>query len=216
MPSFAPRRYRSKNDIARILVYWVYKKGLRFSVLTFDAWYSKEENLILFNRLGIVWVTALAPNRHIRLPLATPRKNPRGKSTTHEELRCEDLSARYPRRDQYSNYPALDFRAKAFDVDFATKVGNLKLVLVRDYIKSRSFEPEVALTKSTKNKKRHPHKYLLTNSMTASVSWVIRCYKSRWQIEWVFRESKQHFALGSCSAVSFDAVMQHILVSWDL
>ena len=116
MPSFAPRRYRSKNDIARILVYWVYRKGLRFSVLTFDAWYSKEENLLLFNRLGIVWVTALAFNGHIRLPLATPRKNPRDKPTTHEKLRCEDLSAGYPRRDQYSNYPALDFRAKTCSI----------------------------------------------------------------------------------------------------
>ena len=37
MPSFAPRRYRSKNELARILVYWVYRKGLRFCVLTFDA-----------------------------------------------------------------------------------------------------------------------------------------------------------------------------------
>ena len=148
------------------------------------------------------------------MPLATPRKNPRGKPTTHEKLRCDELSARYPRRDQYSNYPALDFRAKAFGVDLTTKVSNLKLVLVRDYIKSRSFEQEAALTKSSKHKKRHPHKYLLTNSLTASVSWIIRCYQSRWQIEWVFRESKQHFALGACSAVSFDAVMQHISFSF--
>lgn len=163
----------------------------------------------MLNRLGIVWVTAL--DRFIRLPLATPRKKPRGKSITHEKLRCEQLSERYPRRDQYSNYPALNFRAKTFGVDLTTSISNLKLVLVRDYIKSRSFEQEAALTK---HKKRHPHKYLLTNSLTASVSWVIRCYKSRWQIEWVFRESKQHFALGSCSAVSFDAVMQHISFSF--
>ena len=168
--------------------------------------------MLLFNRLGIVWVTALAPNRHIRLPLATPRKTPRGKPTTHEKLKCEELSARYPRRDQYSNYPALNFRVKTFSVDLTTSVSDLKLVLVRDYIKSRSFEQEASLTK--KHKKRHPHKYLLTNSRTASISWVIRCYKSRWQIEWVFRESKQHLALGSCSAVSFDAVMQHISFSF--
>jgi len=83
--------------------------------------------------------------------------------------------------------------------------------LVRDYIKSRSFEQEAALAK---RKKRHPHKYLLTNDLTASVSWVIRSYQSRWQIEWVFRESKQHFALGAFSAVSFDAVVQHISFSF--
>jgi hypothetical protein len=220
MPDFAPRRYRSKNDLARILVYLVYRKGLRFCVLTFDAWYAKEENLILFNRLGILWVTALAPNRWIRLPLETPRKNPRGKPTTHEKLRCEDLSARYPRRGQYSNYPALGFRAKAFSIELTPKVRSLKLVVVKDFIRSQAFQKEVELnniasnadlTKTKKKPKgRHPHKYLLTNSLDASVAWIIRCYQTRWEIEWAFRESKQHFALGACSAVRFEAVTQHI------
>jgi hypothetical protein len=209
MPSFAPRRYRSKNRLARILVYWVYRKGLRFSVLTFDAWYAKEENFILFDRLGIIWVTALAPNRWFRLPLATPRKNPRGKPTTHEKLRCNQLAAMYPRREHYSLYPALDLRAKAFFVDLTTKVRNLKLVVVKDYVKSRSFQQEVALTK-----KRDPNRYLLTNRLDATVAWVIRCYMRRYQIEWAFREAKQHLALGACSARKFGAVTQHISLSF--
>ena len=234
MPDFAPRRYRSKNELAQILVYWVYRKGLRFCVLTFDAWYAKEENLMLFNRLGILWVTALAPNRWIRMPLETPRKNPHGKATTHEELRCEDLSAKYPRRGQYSNYPALGFRAKAFTIDLTTKLPNLKLVIIKDFIRSQGFQREIELrdinpsadlkksrTKAKKKSKAkgkpkekpkgpHPHKYLMTNSLEVSVSWIILCYQARWEIEWTFRESKQHFALGACSAVKFDAVTQHI------
>jgi hypothetical protein len=213
MPSFAPRRYRSKNALARILVYWVYRKGLRFCVLTFDTWYAKEENLMLFNRLGIVWVTALAPNRWIRLPLATPRKNPRGKPTTHENLRCQDLAAQYPKREHYSNYPALDLRAKAFFLDLTTKTRNLKLVIVKDYIRSLSFAEEAALRKSKKRKK-DPNKYILTNCLNATVAWVILCYKRRYQIEWAFREAKQHLALGACSARNFDAVTQHISLSF--
>jgi len=227
MPDFAPRRYRSKNELAQILVYWVYRKGLRFSVLTFDAWYAKEENLMLFNRLGIIWVTALAPNRWIRMPLETPRKNPHGKATTHEELRCEDLSAKYPKRGQYSNYPGLGFRAKAFSIDLTPKVRNLKLVIIKDFIRSQAFQEEAKLNatkaktkKKSKTKSKgkpkekpkgpHPHKYLMTNSLDVSVAWIIRCYQARWKIEWTFRESKQHFALGACSAVKFDAVTQHI------
>jgi len=212
MPSFAPRRYRSKNELARILVYWVYRKGLRFCVLVFDTWYAKDKNLMLFTRLGIAWVTALAPNRRLRLPLETPRKNPRGKATTHEKLKCEQLSAQYPKREHYSNYPALDLRARAFAVDLTTKIRNLKLVIVKDYLRSLSFEQEAALTK--KRKKRDPNKYLLTNNLSATVAWVIWCYKRRWQIEWVFREAKQHLALGACSARKFNAVTQHIALSF--
>lgn len=212
MPSFAPRRYRSKNELARILVYWVYRKGLHFCVLTFDTWYAKDKNLMLFNRLGIMWVTALAPNRWLRLPLETPRKNPRGKPTTHEKLKCDQLAARHPRREHYSNYPALDLRAKAFLVDLTTKIRNLKLVIVKDYLRSLSFEQEAALTK--KRKKKDPNKYLLTNNLSATVAWVIWCYKRRWQIEWAFREAKQHLALGACSARRFNAVTQHIALSF--
>jgi hypothetical protein len=210
MPSFAPRRYRSKNQLARILVYWVYRKGLRFYVLTFDSWYAKEENLILLNRLGIVWVTALAPNRRIRLPLATPRKNPRGKPTTHDKLRCNDLAARYPTRDYYSNYPALGLRARAFFADLTTKVPNLKLVIVKDYVERLILEHET----NPKRKKKDPNRYLLTNRLDATVAWVILCYMKRYEIEWVFREAKQHLALGACSATKFNAVTQHISLSF--
>lgn len=213
MPSFAPRRYRSKNELARILVYWVYRKGLHFCVLTFDTWYAKEENIMLFNRLGIVWVTALAPNRWLRLPLETPRKNPRGKPTTHEKFKCQQLAARHPGREYYSNYPALDLRAKAFAVDLTTKIRNLKLVIVKDYLKSLSFEQEAAITKA-KRRKKDPNKYLLTNNLNATVAWVIWRYKERWRIEWMFREAKQHLALGACSARKFNAVTQHISLSF--
>jgi hypothetical protein len=217
MPSFAPRRYRSKNELARILVYCVYRKGLRFCVLTFDTWYAKKENLILFNRLDITWVTALESNRWIRLPLETPRKNPRGKPTTHENLRCEDLAARYPKREQYSNYPALDLRAKGFTMDLTTKICNLKLVIVKDYLRSLSFAEEAAVKAAlakSKKRRRDPNKYLLTNHLDANVSWVIRCYKRRYQIEWAFREAKQHLALEACSARKFSAVTQHISLSF--
>jgi len=221
MPPFAPRRYRSKNELARILVYWVYRKGLRFSVLTFDAWYSKEENLLLFNRLGIVWVTALAPNRWIRLPLPTPRKNPRGKATTYEEFTCNQLAAQYPKREQYSHYPASDLRAKAFFLELTPKLRNLKMVIVKDYVESKSFASEAALTSTRGAKKKRkkprvkdPNRYLLTNRLNAPIAWVISCYKGRYQIEWVFREAKQHLALEACSAREFSAVTQHIALSF--
>ena len=59
MPSFAPRLYRTKpapgnwgNQLARILVWWTHRKGVRADVLLFDSWYANRDNFLLFDRLA--------------------------------------------------------------------------------------------------------------------------------------------------------------------
>jgi hypothetical protein len=59
------RRYRTKNQIARILVYYVVRHHIPFSYLTFDNWYASKQNLNLFNKLGITFVTRLRKNTWI-------------------------------------------------------------------------------------------------------------------------------------------------------
>jgi len=56
------RRYRTKNQIARILVYWVVRHNIRFAYLTFDNWYASKQNLRFFDSLGIKFVTRLRKN----------------------------------------------------------------------------------------------------------------------------------------------------------
>jgi len=56
------RRYRSKNALARILVYLVIRKGIQPLYVVFDAWYASKGNLRFFNRLGLVWVTRIKKN----------------------------------------------------------------------------------------------------------------------------------------------------------
>ena len=56
------RRYRSKNTLARILVRLVIRKGVRPLYVVFDAWYASKQNLRLFDRLGLVWVTRIKKN----------------------------------------------------------------------------------------------------------------------------------------------------------
>ena len=40
------KTYRTKNEIARILIYWTVRYGIGFSYLTFDNWYASKQNLI--------------------------------------------------------------------------------------------------------------------------------------------------------------------------
>jgi hypothetical protein len=95
-------------------------------------------------------------------------------------------------------------------MDLTTKIPNLKLVIVKDYVERLFLEDEG----NPKRKKKDPNRYLLTNHLDATAAWVICCYIKRYEIEWVFREAKQHMALGACSATKFNAVTQHISLSF--
>jgi hypothetical protein len=59
------RRYRTKNQIARILIHYVVRHGVPFSYLTFDNWYASKQNLRFFDKLDIKFVTRLRNNTWI-------------------------------------------------------------------------------------------------------------------------------------------------------
>ena len=59
------RKYRTKNQIGRILVYYVVRRGIPFSYLTFDNWYASKQNLRFFDKLSIKFVTRLRNNTWI-------------------------------------------------------------------------------------------------------------------------------------------------------
>ncbi len=45
-------------------------------------------------------------------------------------------------------------------------------------------------------KKRHPHKYILTNMTDLTVVEIVQRYRARWAVETFFRDMKQHVGLG--------------------
>lgn len=59
------RRYRTKNQIARILIYYVVRHHIPFSYLAFDNWYASKQNLRFFDKLGITFITRLRNNTWI-------------------------------------------------------------------------------------------------------------------------------------------------------
>jgi hypothetical protein len=59
-------RYRSKNQIARALVWLCVRRGIRLEYLSFDNWYASKENLRFFAGLGIIYVTRLRCNTWIK------------------------------------------------------------------------------------------------------------------------------------------------------
>jgi len=73
--------YRTKNELARLLVYWTVRHQIPCTYLTFDNWYASKQNLRCFTRLGLTFVTKLRYNAkvtgvsgHSKLPVSWYRR----------------------------------------------------------------------------------------------------------------------------------------------
>jgi hypothetical protein len=105
------KTYRTKNEIARILIYWTVRHGIGFSYLTFDNWYASKQNLRFFNRLGLRFVTRLRKNTWI----------------IHEGKKKKVTDLNWYECHRYS---ALKAYVRQFDVDYP-RFGTGSLALVK-------------------------------------------------------------------------------------
>ena len=105
------KTYRTKNEIARILIYWTVRHGIGFSYLTFDNGYASKQNLRFFNRLGLRFVTRLRKNTWII------HEGKKKKVTDLNSYECY-------------RYSALKAYVRQFDVDYP-RFGTGSLALVK-------------------------------------------------------------------------------------
>lgn len=86
-------RYRTKNQIARILIYYVVRHHIPFSYLTFDNWYASKQNLRFFDKLDIKFVTRLRNNTWIIHEADANEKQKIQKLTKYECHHYSNLNA---------------------------------------------------------------------------------------------------------------------------
>lgn len=91
--------YRTKNQIARGLIYYVVRHHVPFSYLTFDNWYASKENLRYFHKLGIIFITRLRKNRWV------VHKSEKQKALSLTKCECH-------------HYPKLKAYVRSFDVKY--------------------------------------------------------------------------------------------------
>lgn len=107
--------YRSKNELARCLIWLLIKKRLRVEFVLFDNWYASRENIALFERLGLKWATKVKDNARVTFD---------GRTLTVKQLAAAVAKA------NYHYYGGLQARAKSFQVDCS---GSLrKLTVIKD------------------------------------------------------------------------------------
>ena len=97
-------RYRTKNQIARILIHYVVRHHIPFSYLTFDNWYAAKQNLRFFDKLDIKFVTRLRKNSWIIHEADANRKQKVQKLAKYEchyyhslEFYVRRFKVKYPR-----------------------------------------------------------------------------------------------------------------------
>jgi hypothetical protein len=200
------RRYRTKNELARCLIYRVIRKGLDCDYITFDSWYASKENLNMLTRLRLTYVTAVPCSR--KLDSASRLRS--GDDVIASKQRVDDTAAMFTSRD-YIPYPQGGLRALRLAVTLSglTHAAHLVIIKRQDW---HGFLRKILPKDHPIHKKPHPapNVYLLTNAAEWSTYQVICHYRNRWRIECLFRDVKQHLGLGACQHRSLEAVTRHI------
>jgi len=193
------KKFRSKNQLACALIYKVARKGLHFDHLLFDSWYASADNIRIFNRLNISFVTSLKSNRKLRLtfnPLSNKPKR-RSKKLRWYEFTCTQMAAQKPYVRDYRYYKKIDARARRYSVFVESVDFLLKMVCIKNYATNNAFKK--MQTQADKQAK-DPNKYLVTNNACLTIQQIVTLYRKRWAIEVMFRDCKQNFGFGKCQA----------------
>jgi hypothetical protein len=90
------RRYRTKNTLARILVYWAVRHHMPCRYLTFDNWYASKQNLRVFNLLGLVFVTKLRKNAIVTVESDSRSVSSFGGQGRHYYAALQAYARRFP------------------------------------------------------------------------------------------------------------------------
>ncbi len=200
------RRYRTKNELARCLVYTLVRKGLTGDYITFDSWYASKENLNMLTRLGLVYYAAIPCSRTIttvsRISDAAPVSNTAQQIST--------LAAGFATRD-YTPYPQGHLRAMGLIAALPGLTHQAKLVILKRQSWRQFLRRHLPADHPIQTRKASdPNVYLLTNNLDTPTYQVILRYRSRWTIEVSFRDMKQHTGMGACQHRNLDAVTRHV------
>jgi hypothetical protein len=202
-------RYRTKNELARCLIYLVVRKGLRGEYITFDSWYASKENLNFLTRLGLVYYAAIPCSRNLTSAFRVSTSAP----LPVDSQRVSTLAASYSTRD-YIPYHQGRLRALALLVNLPGLNHGAKLVIIkrRDWHQflKQHLPPNHPFHKQ---KNDDPNTYLLTNNIFCPTYQIILHYRSRWTIEVMFRDLKQHLGLAACQHRNLEAVRRHVALS---
>jgi len=107
--------YRTKNELARVLVWKLVRAGIKCDFILFDNWYASAENLALFERLQLYWVTRVKENAKVYYQ--------------QQRIMVKEV-ANTVNKANYHYYDTICARVRSFQVMIADRI--LKLTVIKD------------------------------------------------------------------------------------
>jgi SRSO17 transposase len=176
----ARKKYRTKNELAQTLVKWALHRGLKPEYVTFDNWYASVENMKLFAKvLKVPFVTKLKTNRQLIY---------NGKKMSAKELGKELLAE----KRQYISKKTGVWSRKA-RVSLGSGLGYMCFVVFKDELDGE----------------KSGIKHLLASTPELSAMTVVQRYRSRWIIETLFQDLKQHCGFSHYQGRSLEGSYRH-------
>ena len=161
-----------------------------------DAYFSKynfvaplNENAAPAGGQGFEVISRLRNDSDLLYLYTGKQKGGRGRPKKHDgKILFDDLN------DQYFSYSKIDQLNTSF----------------YGIVYSKSLKRKINLVGVLTNKKeKQSHKLYFTTDLSMSAKEVLRMYKSRFQIEFLFRDAKQHTGLDTCQARDLEKLHFH-------
>lgn len=173
-------KYRTKNEIARTLLTGAVHHGLKPDYVTFDNWYASKKNLKLILC-------------DLGLEFVTRIKRNHRLIYQGRRLQARTIGKRVLASSRQYRFKDLKVWARAAEVQVGD-LGAMTFVVVKDELDGE--KPAI--------------KYLLASTPRLAASKVVRRYKSRWIIETLFWDLKQHLGLSNHQGLKLCASEKHV------
>jgi IS4 transposase len=163
--------------------------------LAAEGWYANYKYIDAATSVGLHVVTKLRSDANMRFSYTGERTGKRGRPRIYGgKIDWQDLS----RFDQ------VKVSTLASEIGPGIEVYTAELY----HLSVKRWMRTVVLVWHTADGKRH-HAILATTDLTATVDDVLRIYQARFQLEFLFRDGKQHAGLTECQARNKEALDFH-------
>ncbi len=165
------------------------------SHLAADGWYAKKKYVDAVVAEGLHLVTKLRCDANMRFRYTGERTGKQGRPKTYDgKVDWQDLS----------RFDKVDLSSFTTEVEPGIEVYTAELY----HVTLKRWLRTVVLVWHTADGQRH-HAILATTDLDSTAADVLRIYQARFQLEFLFRDGKQHAGLTECQARNKEALDFH-------
>ena len=167
--------------------------------LAVDGWYAKKKYVDAAVAEGLQVVTKLRTDADMRFRYTRGRTGKQGRPKTYDgKVNWKDLS----------RFDKVDLSTLPHKVEPGVEIYTAELY----HVTLKRWMRVVVIVWYTADKKRH-HAILATTDLSYTPADVLRSYQARFQLEFLFRDGKQHTGLTECQARNKEALDFHFNAS---